>query len=100
MEMATSLKYDLENIANQRQKIDDLKTIISDAKKNMLSGLDQIRLDWISEGGTAFFDSIDQDWVESVGNCIDVLDDLLNAIDSASDKYEQIDANASNYLKF
>lgn len=31
--MGTSLKYDLENIANQRQKIDDLKTTISDAKK-------------------------------------------------------------------
>lgn len=98
--MGVSLKYDLKNISAQRKKIDELKTTISDAKDNMLSGLDQIRIDWVSEGGTAFFDSIDQDWVKSVENCIDVLDDLLSAIDVASEKYGEIDTEASNYLKF
>lgn len=98
--MGVNLKYDLEDITEQRKNIATLKSSISDAKTAMVKGLDQIRLDWVSEGGTAFFESIDTDWLDGIQNCIDVIDDLLSAIDKASEKYREINENASNYLEF
>lgn len=95
-----SLKFETDDFVNANTNINDLITQINTAKQIMLSGLDQIKEDWVSEGATAFFDSIDQDWVKCVENCVDVLNDLLSCIGTASTKYGEIETEASNYLKF
>ncbi len=98
--MGVSLKYETDDFSTANTNITDLITQIKDAKQAMIDGLDQIKADWVSEGATAFFDSIDDDWATSVDNCIDVLNDLLSCISTASTKYGEIETEAPNYLKF
>lgn len=45
------------------------------------------------------FDSIDTDWETAVQNCLDILDDLTDALDSAYEEYDDIEDDAKTYLK-
>ncbi len=98
--MGTSLKYDTLQMGVSQKNVNDLIEKIESARDAMRSGLEQIRKDWASEGGDAFFESIDNDWEVSVQNCIDVLGDLSTALKDAITKYDEISNNASDYLKF
>lgn len=98
--MGVDLKYDVDEISKGKTNIETLKTDIENARDAMKNGLAQIKMDWVSEGGTAFFDSIDNDWEKGVQNCIDVLTDLLSALETAETKYSEIETEAPNYLKF
>lgn len=95
-----NLKFETDDFASANNNITDLINQINTAKQTMINGLTQIKADWVSEGATAFFESIDQDWVTSVENCVDVLNDLLSCISTASTKYGEIETEAPNYLKF
>lgn len=98
--MERILKYDVDTLSTGATNIETLKTAVEKAKDDMVNGLAQVRLDWVSEGGDAFFNSIDNDWTKSVQNCIDVLDDILSAIKKAETTYAEIETESPNYLKF
>ena len=98
--MGADLKYDLTTMTQQKNNVEQLISTLDTAKTTMMNGLAQIRQDWTLDGGVAFFNSIDQDWVKSVENCIHVLEDLRDALKDAAPKYEEINNNAGNYLKF
>lgn len=98
--MGVDLKYKTEDFDTGKTNINNLIDEIINARDTMKKGLVQIRTDWVSEGGDAFFDSIDNDWETSVQNCIDVLNDMLDALGDAKDKYDEISTNASSYLTF
>lgn len=98
--MSVSLQYDLDIFTAGKDKIDNLKNNIDTAKRTMESGLDQLRRDWVSEGGDAFFQSIDQDWAKNIETCIHVLEDLYDAVEKASSKYGEIQSEAAKYLHF
>lgn len=98
--MGVSLKYDTEDLDTGKTNVETLKGNLETARDAMKSGLAQVRTDWVSEGGDAFFDSIDNDWEKGVQNCIDVLDDMISALSDARTKYDDIETNAPTYLKF
>lgn len=98
--MSVSLKYDTDNIDTVSKKMTILRDNIEQARDSMLNGLTQIRQDWVSEGAEAFFDSIDDEWIDNVQHCLDTIDDLISTINDASMKYKEIEAEAPNYLKF
>ena len=98
--MGVNLKYDTLQMDVSQKNVDDLISKIETARDAMRSGLEQVRKDWASEGGDAFFESIDNDWETSVQNCIDVLGDLSASLKDAITKYNEISDNASTYLKF
>lgn len=97
--MGTSLKYNLSEYDKANSDIKKLKKDIEKSKKKMKEGLDQIKKDWTTDGGKAFFDSIDTDWETAVQNCLDILDDLTDALDSAYKEYDDIADDAKIYLK-
>ena len=97
--MGTSLKYNLSEYAKANSDIKNLKSDIQKSKKKMEDGLNQIKKDWTTDGGKAFFDSIDTDWETAVQNCLDILDDLTDALDSAYEAYDDIEDDAKTYLK-
>lgn len=97
--MGTSLKYNLSEYAKANSDIKYLKSDIQKSKKKMEDGLNQIKKDWTTDGGKAFFDSIDTDWETAVQNCLDILDDLTDALDSAYEEYDDIEDDAKTYLK-
>ena len=98
--MGIDLKYDTDQMSTCQKNIDDLITKIDDARNTMRSELEQIRRDWVSEGGDIFFDSIDTEWETSVQNCIDILKDLRDSLKYSIGKYDEIVENASSYLRF
>lgn len=97
--MGTSLKYNLSEYDKANSDIKKLKSDIRKSKKKMKDGLEQIKKDWTTDGGKAFFDSIDTDWETAVQNCLDILDDLTDALDSAYKEYDDIEDDAKTYLK-
>lgn len=97
--MNVSLKYNLSEYDSANSDIKNLKEDIKDSKKKMKDGLEQIKKDWTTDGGKAFFDSIDSDWETAVQNCLDILDDLTTALDSAYIEYSDIAEDAKTYLK-
>ena len=82
--MGVSLKYDTDDLGSGKTNIESLKTKIETARDAMKSGLAQVRADWVSEGGDAFFESIDTDWEKSVQNCIDVLQEVADEYPDAN----------------
>lgn len=98
--MGIDLKCNLDEYKSSIDNFNKLKQFIADSKKNMNDGLQQIRKDWTLDGGVAFFESIDTDWVNSVQNCIDILDDLTSALESAYNEYNAIQEDSKTYLKF
>ena len=92
--MAVNLKYNLVEYQNARNNINQLKTDIETNKSNMLTSLDDIKKDWTTEGGQAFFKSVDESWSDGIDNCITVLEDLISALDDAYTKYEGIEEEA------
>lgn len=98
--MGVSLKYNLSEYKSSTSNIETLKSSIETSKNTMIDGLEQIRKDYTADGGQAFFNSIDTDWVDSIQTCINVLDDLLDALNQSYDKYNLIEDEASNDLKF
>ena len=97
--MGVSLKYNLSEYNGAVDDIKKLKSDITTSKKKMKDGLEQIKKDWTTDGGVAFFDSIDTDWETAVQNCLDILDDLTDALDSAYKEYSDIADDAKTYLK-
>lgn len=97
--MGVNLKYDLSEYKSAVDEIKKLKSDIETSKEKMLKGLETIKSEWISDGSKAFFDSIDSDWETAVRNCINVLEDLTNALDKAYTEYMNIENDAETYLK-
>ncbi len=60
--MAVDLKYNLEEYTNALNNIKGLKTTIENNKTTMINSLETLRTDWTTEGGVAFFSSVDDDW--------------------------------------
>lgn len=98
--MGVSLKYDIDDFATEKKNVSELKDKIDTARNTMKAGLNQLRSDWVSEGGEAFFESIDDDWENSIQSCIDVLEDIVSALEVTETKYGEIETNATTYLKF
>ena len=71
--MGVSLKYNLEEYTQALNNIKNLKTTIENDKSTMINSLENLRKDWTTEGGVAFFDSIDGDWTDGIDNCLNVL---------------------------
>lgn len=98
--MGVNLSYDSDDFTTAMTNIEKLKSQLGEDKKAMIEALENLRKDWVSEGGDAFFDSIDNDWQTSVDNCISVLDDLKGAIKAASDDYAEISTDSIKKLTF
>lgn len=97
--MAVDLKYNLEEYTNALNNIKGLKTTIENNKTTMINSLETLRTDWTTEGGVAFFSSVDDDWTDGIDNCVAVLDDLIDALDKAYKQYEKIESEANKKLK-
>lgn len=97
--MGVSLKYNLEEYAKVLNNIKTLKSTIENNKSTMISRLETLRKDWTTDGGVAFFSSIDDDWTAGIENCISVLDDLVDAMAKAYVEYEKVETEANNKLK-
>lgn len=97
--MGVSLKYNLEEYTQVLNKVKSLKNTIESNKTKMINSLETLRSDWTTEGGVAFFDSIDADWTDGIDNCVYVLDDLIDAMDKAYKQYTKIETEANKKLK-
>lgn len=97
--MGVDLKYNLSEYTNALNKIKGLKSTIENNKTNMINSLKTLRTDWTTEGGVAFFSSVDDDWTKGIENCIDVLDDLIEALNDAYKQYEKIEIEAKKKLQ-
>lgn len=97
--MAVSLKYNLEEYMQALNNIKNLKSTIEKNRSTMIASLETLRKDWTTEGGVAFFDSIDDDWSDGIDNCLDVLDDLIDSLDKAYKQYAKIETEANKNLK-
>lgn len=93
--MGVDLKYNLEEYAAAKAKIVNLKTTIENNKNTMINSLEILRNDWTLDGGVEFFKSVDDTWSDGIQNCIDVLDDLIDALDKAYKEYEKIEPEAN-----
>jgi len=97
--MGVSLKYNLQEYTQALHKITNLKDTIETNRARMLKSLETLRSDWTTEGGVTFFNSVDENWSAGIEHCIVVLEDLIDALDKAYEKYAKIEPEANAKLK-
>lgn len=97
--MAVDLKYNLDEYTKALNNIKKLKTTIEKNKTTMINDLETLKNDWTTEGGVAFFASVDDEWTKGIDNCVTVLGDLINALDKAYKQYEKIESEAKKKMK-
>lgn len=99
--MGVDLKYNLDDYNNALNKIRILKDEIQHNKQSMISGLQAVRNDWTSEGGVAFFSSVDDSWSKGIDTCVTVLEDMIDSLEKARAEYEKIEPEANKcFSKF
>lgn len=97
--MAVDLKYNLDEYSKAINNIKQLKSQIKSNKTKMINDLEIIRNDWTLDGGKEFFASVDEDWADGIDNCIDVFDDLIDALENSYKQYEKIEKEAKKVFK-
>lgn len=83
-----TLKFDVDQLKNTKQKCEALRDEIISLKDNLLDGLEELRKDWNTPAGKVFFEEQDTDWTKQVDNYVKITDAISELLGVAITGYE------------
>lgn len=87
----SKLKYDAEVLAEQATELESIASALADDKLALDKALDQLKDDWVSVAGDAFFETYETGWMSGVDDYVRMLQDLARALRIASNKYADLE---------
>ena len=84
------LAFNLDDLRKLSESTDQVCSSLIENKNSLKAGLDQLRIDWQTDGGRYFFSCIDQDWEKQVDKFEDTIKTFKSVIDDAIAEFEKV----------
>lgn len=89
--MSDELKFNVDDLNTQAAKLLQIKDELKDCSESLTHNLSDLRDDWQSDAGRAFFSNYDDSWVPEIEKQCESINDLANAIKFAAQQYETVE---------
>ncbi len=87
---ANNLKVSQEALDSAKSGYDDCVERMTKLRNNLQNAVDGIRSGWQSEGGEAFFEKFDNQWVKNFNDYIDVIEHMKENMKTSQNKYQTV----------
>ena len=84
------IDFNTDTLRGQAQVIGNLAKELKDAQTSLRNNIDQLREDWKTAAGNEFFRKFDEDWVSKLDSNIELLEEVVVALQYAADHYEPL----------
>lgn len=88
------LKFDVDKLRETKAKCDEIKVSLTEKKTNLIKQLEDLRKDWQTDAGKAFFEDQNTDWEAQVDNYVRITDAISKLLDVAITQYEKVVSEA------
>ena len=88
---ASNLRFDLNALQNQAEKIQSVSDDLNDAKTRLSNNLETLRSDWVSSASDAFFSTYDTAWITQIEQYCQWLNELSETLSYAASQYEPLE---------
>lgn len=89
--MTDQLKFNVEDLKTQAGKLREVETSLREQAEALTKNLADLKRDWQSEAGTAFFSKYDSTWVKDIDKQCRLIERLALQIDDAAMRYGQVE---------
>lgn len=84
------LAFNLDDLRKLSENTDHICIALNENRESLKAGLDQLRVDWQTDGGRYFFNSIDQDWEQQVVKFEQTIKLFKSVIDDTITEFEKV----------
>lgn len=88
------LKFDVDKLRETKAKCDEIKLSLTEKKTNLINQLEDLRKDWQTDAGKAFFEDQNTDWTAQVDNYVRITEAISKLLDVAITQYENVVSEA------
>ncbi len=89
--MSDELKFNVDDLKTQAQKLQQIKEDLKECSESLTKNLSDLRNDWNSAAGRAFFSKYDDSWVPEIEKQCNAINELALAVEFAANQYESVE---------
>lgn len=93
--MASTLKFDIDEIKGMENKIQDTAKDLEDLKTKLIQSIDQLKKDWNTPAGKKFMEEVDINWAVQIDKYVKVLKAVDELLKTAATEYEKVESGAT-----
>ena len=89
--MSNQLKFNTDDLRTQASRLENIEEDLRQCSKDLTSKLADLRKDWQSEAGRAFFNKYDDSWITEIDSQCDKIQQLAGAVKTAANTYQPVE---------
>lgn len=93
--MAKTLKFDVEKLQETKAKCEQLAEELASERDELTNELNELKKEWHTAAGEAFFDQQDLDWKAQVDIYIQITNAVSQLLECAITQYSQVEEDAA-----
>ena len=90
----STLKFDVEEIREMRNKINSTSSDLRNLKNRLLKEIEELKGDWKTPAGKKFFENVDADWAQQVDKYLKVIEAVDELLEVAEKAYKEVEEEA------
>lgn len=90
------LKYDTDKMISVKATYKDKVAKMDEIQDSMQKMVKEVKKNWKSDAGTAFFEKYDEEWLKGFEQYKEVLNHMADNLNIAQDKYSEVTELAKN----
>lgn len=93
---AKELTFDLDDLTKLLKETETVCKDLEKQRDNLKKGLEQLRKDWRTPGGSYFFSELDDDWESSVTKFISTISKFEEILKDSIEKFRTVEEKVAS----